>query len=52
MYEGLYTIKEAKKLLGVTTWTIQQWDRQGKIRCVRTIGGCRRLPESEIKFWG
>jgi len=49
MYERLYTIKEAKKLLGVTTWTIQQWDRQGKIKCVRTVGGRRRIPESEIK---
>ncbi|MEM2729505.1 MAG: IS607 family transposase [Candidatus Korarchaeum sp.] len=49
MSERLYTIKEAKKLLGVTTWTIQQWDRQGKIRCVRTVGGRRRVPESEIK---
>ncbi|MEM4310982.1 MAG: IS607 family transposase [Nitrososphaerales archaeon] len=49
MSERLYTIKEAKKLLGVTTWTIQQWDRQGKIRCVRTLGGRRRIPESEIK---
>ncbi|MBS7618022.1 MerR family DNA-binding transcriptional regulator, partial [Candidatus Bathyarchaeota archaeon] len=41
MVERLYTIKDAKKLLGVTTWTIQQWDRQGKIRCVRTVGGLR-----------
>ena len=49
MSERLYTIKEAKKLLGVTTWTIQQWDRQGKIKCVRTVGGRRRIPESEIK---
>ncbi|MEM4056783.1 MAG: IS607 family transposase [Thermoplasmatales archaeon] len=47
--EKLYTMKEGKKLLGVTTWTIQQWDRQGKIRCVRTVGGRRRIPESEIK---
>jgi putative resolvase len=49
MSERLYTIKEARKLLGVTTWTIQQWDRQGKIKCVRTVGGRRRIPESEIK---
>jgi hypothetical protein len=27
MSERLYTLKEAKKLLRVTTWTIQQWDR-------------------------
>jgi putative resolvase len=47
--EKLYTLKEAKKLLGVTTKTIQRWDREGKIRVVRTIGGRRRIPESEIK---
>jgi len=47
--EKLYTLKEAKKLLGVTTRTIQRWDKQGKIRVVRTIGGRRRIPESEIR---
>jgi len=47
--ERLYTLKEAKKLLGVTTKTIQRWDKEGKIRVVRTIGGRRRIPESEIK---
>ena len=47
--EKLYTIKGGKNLLGVTTWTIQQLDRQGKIRCVRTIGEHGRIPESEIK---
>ena len=45
--EKLYTLKEAKKLLGVTTKTIQRWDKEGKIRVVRTVGG--RIPESEIK---
>jgi len=47
--ERLYTLKEAKKLLGVTTRTIQRWDKEGRIRVVRTIGGRRRVPESEIK---
>ncbi len=47
--ERLYTLKEAKGLLGVTTRTIQRWDKKGKIRVVRTIGGRRRIPESEIK---
>ena len=42
-------MKEASKLLGVHIRTIQKWDREGKIRCVRTIGGKRRVPESEIK---
>jgi len=47
--EKLYTLKEAKRLLGVTTRTIQHWDKDGKIKVVRTIGGRRRIPESEIK---
>jgi len=42
-------MKEASKLLGVTVRTIQRWDKAGKIRCVRTVGGKRRVPESEIK---
>jgi len=28
--EKLYTLKEAKKLLGVTTKTIQRWDKKGR----------------------
>jgi len=47
--EKLYTLKEARRLLGVTTRTIQRWDKEGKIRVVRTVGGRRRVPESEIK---
>jgi len=47
--ERLYTMKDASKLLGVHIRTIQKWDKEGKIRCVRTIGGKRRVPESEIK---
>ncbi|MGQ9722313.1 MAG: MerR family DNA-binding transcriptional regulator, partial [Candidatus Jordarchaeum sp.] len=45
--ERLYTLKEAKQPLGVTTRTIQKWDKQNKLRVVRTAGG-RRIPESEI----
>ena len=47
--DRLYTMKEASKLIGATVRTIQRWDKQGKIRCVRTVGGKRRVPESEIK---
>jgi len=32
LMEKLYTLKEAKKLLEVTTRTIQRWDKDGKIR--------------------
>lgn len=49
MPERLYTIAEAKLLLGVHTRTIQKWDKAGKIRAVRTLGGRRRIPESEIR---
>ena len=47
--ERSYTLGEAAKILGVHPKTIQKWDREGKIRCIRTVGGKRRIPESEIK---
>jgi len=46
--EKLYSMGEAKLLLGVSTRTIQRWDKAGKLRIVRTIGGRRRIPESEV----
>ena len=49
MPERLYTLKEACLLLGLHPRTIQKWDKQGKIRIVRTPGGRRRIPESEIR---
>ncbi len=42
-------MKEASKLLGVHVRTIQKWDREGKIRCVKTVGRKRRVPESKIR---
>jgi putative resolvase len=49
MPERLYTLKEACLLLGLHPRTIQKWDKQGKIKVVRTLGGRRRIPESEIR---
>ena len=49
MPERLYTLKEACLLLGLHPRTIQKWDKQGKIGVVRTPGGRRRIPESEIR---
>ena len=43
------TMKEAKELLGVSTKTIQNWDKAGIISVVRTPGGRRRIPLSEIE---
>jgi excisionase family DNA binding protein len=47
--ERLLLLKDAKSLLGVNTKTIQKWDREGKIRIIRTLGGRRRVPLSEIE---
>jgi putative resolvase len=49
MPERLYTLKEACLLLGLHQRTIQKWDKQGKVRVVRTLGGRRRISESEIR---
>jgi len=48
--ERLYSPRYAAGLLGVSTETLRRWDISGKIYCVRTAGGHRRIPESEINF--
>lgn len=40
---------EATKILGVSLKTLQRWDKAGEIKIVRTPGGRRRVPESELK---
>jgi putative resolvase len=47
--ERLYTLKKAWLLLGLHPKTIQKWDKQGKIRIVRTPGGGRGIPKLEIR---
>lgn len=47
--DRLYSPKEASKLLGITVRSIQMLDKDGKIKCLKTAGGRRRIPESEIK---
>jgi len=44
----LLRIGDAASRLGLTVTTLQRWDRQGKIRVVRTLGGMRRVPLSEV----
>lgn len=46
--EKLYPINEAAQILGVHIDTLRRWERQGNLRAVRTIGGRRQIPESEI----
>lgn len=47
--ERHYTPKEASLLLGISVRHIQRLDKEGKILCIRTTGGRRRISESEIK---
>lgn len=47
--ERNYSPREAAAILGVAVHTIQVWDREGGIRCVRLPSGRRRIPESEVK---
>lgn len=42
MNEQLFTPKELSKVFGVTTQTLKEWEKEGKIRAVRTEGGHRR----------
>jgi putative resolvase len=42
------TVKEARKLLGVTTPTLRRWDTEGKITAVRAPSGMRRYSLEDI----
>ena len=48
-----YTTWQAAKMLLITAATIIKYIKDGKISCVRTIGGHRRIPGTEInRIWG
>jgi len=47
--EKLYRVKEVAEILGVHPKTVQKWAREGKIKVVYTVGGRRRIPESELR---
>jgi excisionase family DNA binding protein len=48
MSEKLLTLREACRRR-VHPNTLRKWDRQGKISVVRTVGGRRKIPESEVE---
>ncbi|MEM3570007.1 MAG: helix-turn-helix domain-containing protein [Candidatus Jordarchaeales archaeon] len=48
MIERLLTLSEACERSGIHPNTPRKWDKQGKVRVVRTVGG-RRIPESEVE---
>jgi len=47
--KSLYFIGEASKLLGISIDTLRRWDSLGKISLIRTPGGTRLVPLSEIE---
>ncbi|MEM2468752.1 MAG: helix-turn-helix domain-containing protein [Candidatus Jordarchaeales archaeon] len=49
MIERLLTLSEACERSGIHPNTPRKWDKQGKIRVVRTVGCRRRIPESEVE---
>lgn len=44
----VYSVKDACKLLNINPQTLRRWDKSGKIQCIRTQGGQRRIPKEEI----
>jgi len=49
MIEKFLSLGEACERLGIHPNTLRKWDREGKVRVVRTVGGRRRIPESEVE---
>lgn len=49
MNETLYTPRHLSQLLGVTTETLIQWEKEGKIKASKTPGGHRRYIYSAIQ---
>ncbi len=46
--DELYNITKAAKLLGVSRWTIDRWNKEGKLEFVR-VGDFNKVSESEIR---
>jgi excisionase family DNA binding protein len=46
--QKVFSPKQASKILGVSTKTLQRWDNAGKIKTFRTKGNHRRIYENEI----
>lgn len=47
--EDLVSIGVVAAMHGVTVGTIRNWERAGKIRATRTLGGHRRYLRSEVE---
>lgn len=47
--EQLISPQKAALMLGVCTNTLINWEREGKLKCHRTLGGHRRYYLQEIQ---
>ena len=48
MEKEFIKISEAAKIIGVTPKTLRTWEKEGKLKSVRTFGKHRRYKISEI----
>lgn len=46
--ENLLTPAQVAKMFAVDAKTVARWARDGKLNCVKTLGGHRRFKEAEI----
>lgn len=46
--EEHYPLRKAAEILGVHPVTLRRWEKEGKIRCIRTPSSQRRFPRSEV----
>ena len=46
--EELISPQNTAKMLGVCIATLRNWEKDGKIKCVRTMGGHRRYKLEEV----
>jgi excisionase family DNA binding protein len=49
MSEQMLSVGEAARRLGVTPVTVQRWVDAGNVSALRTIGGHRRIPATEVR---
>ena len=46
--DALMTPSEVARLFRVDAKTVSRWAQEGKLPCIRTLGGHRRYPREEI----
>jgi len=47
--EPLLTVGEVADLFRVDPKTVTRWAKEGRLPCIRTLGGHRRYPEAKVR---